>query len=209
MRPPLLIALAVALAATFWLQQGEDTGGVEVAERRGGARQPPADRSGSAARADRSSPHAAQTNETRGSRTSTDNAPEATGAWLVNRVQAWQARRAEVEALPPARAMTTAAPSAWSAAMPPPPPQPPTQSRTADAAPVAPPFPHQWVGRFDDEASGSSKALRRVVISGPVSTWVAREGDVIEGQWRIDQIQERLIRLTYLPLQQSQTVAMK
>jgi hypothetical protein len=38
---------------------------------------------------------------------------------------------------------------------------------------------------------------------------VAREGDVIEGQWRVDQIQERLIRLTYLPLQQSQTVAMK
>lgn len=196
MRSPLLIALAVALAATFWLQQGEDTGGVEVAERRGPARTQPA-------------PHAGRGGDAQGQRATTDKAPEATGAWLVDRVQAWQARRAEVEALPPARAMTTAAPSAWSAAMPPPPPPPPSQNRTADAAPVAPPFPHQWVGRFDDEASGSSKALRRVVISGPVSTWVAREGDVIEGQWRIDQIQERLIRLTYLPLQQSQTVAMK
>ncbi len=132
-----------------------------------------------------------------------------TGAWLVNRVQAWQARRAEVDALPPARAMTAAAPSAWSAAMPPPPPPPPKQAQAADAKPVAPPFPHQWVGRFDDEASGGAKAVRRAVISGPVSTWVAREGDVIEGQWRVDQIQERLIRLTYLPLQQSQTVAMK
>jgi hypothetical protein len=65
------------------------------------------------------------------------------------------------------------------------------------------------VGRFDDEATAGQKALRRAVISGPVSTWVAREGDVIEGQWRIDQIQERLMRLTYLPLQQSQTVALK
>lgn len=209
MRPPLLIALAVALAATFWLQQGEDTGGVEVTERRGPARTQPADRSARVSRTDQPAPHAGRGGDAQGLRASADKAPEATGAWLVNRVQAWQERRAEVEALPPARAMTTAAPSAWSAAMPPPPPPPPSQNRTADAAPVAPPFPHQWVGRFDDEASGSSKALRRVVISGAVSTWVAREGDVIEGQWRIDQIQERLIRLTYLPLQQSQTVAMK
>lgn len=205
MRPPLLIALAVALAATFWLQQGEDTGGVEVAERRGPARAQPADRTGPVSRADLH----ARGGEAQGPRASTDHALAASGAWLVDRVQAWQARRAEIEALPPARAMTAASPSAWSAALPPPPPPPPSQDRAADAAPVAPPFPHQWVGRFDDEPSGGVKAVRRAVISGPVSTWVAREGDVIEGQWRIDQIQERLIRLTYLPLQQSQTVAMK
>lgn len=190
MKPPLLIALAVALAATFWLQQGEGTGGVELAERREGTRPPAADQ--------RSVP-----------RTTSDIAPATTGAWLVDRVQTWQARRAEVEALPVARAMTATTPSAWSAAMPPPPPPPPRQRRVADAAPVAPPFPHQWVGRFDDEPHVGAKALRRAVISGPVSTWVVREGDVIEGQWRIDQIQERLVRLTYLPLQQSQTVTMK
>lgn len=218
MRPPLLIALAVALAATLWLQQGEDTGGVEVAERRGPTRHQAAERPGQASPVDRSAPQGGrggEAREIRGSRATgvtgatTETVPAATGAWLVDRVRTWQARRAETEALPPPRAMTAATPSAWSAALPPPPPPPPQQNNAADAAPVAPPFPHQWVGRFDDEASGGGKALRRAVISGPVSTWVAREGDVIEGQWRIDQIQERLMRLTYLPLQQSQTVAMK
>lgn len=204
MRPPLLIALAVALAATFWLQQGEDTDGVEVAERRGPARAQPADRPGPASRTD----PPARGGEAQGPRETADNTLAASGAWLVDRVQAWEARRAEVEALPSARAMTAASPSAWSAALPPPPPPPPSQNR-AEVAPMAPPFPHQWVGRFDDEPSGGAKAVRRAVISGSVSTWVAREGDVIEGQWRVDQIQERLIRLTYLPLQQSQTVAMK
>jgi len=193
MRRPILIALALALGATFWLQQGEDGDTVEVAERRGSARPQPA------------SPPAASI----GQRAGGDGVDAATAAWLVERVQAWQAVRAQTEALPPARAMTAAAPSGWAPAVPPPPPPPARPARVADAAPVAPPFPHQWVGRFDDEASASSKPLRRVVISGAVSTWVLREGDVIEGQWRIDQIQERLVRLTYLPLQQSQTVAMK
>ncbi|MBU0918259.1 hypothetical protein [Aquabacterium parvum] len=185
MRPPLLIALAVALAATLWLQQGEeDTGDIQVAERpRAGAR-----------------PEVRP--EVR------DTEPAATQAWLVDRVQALQAQRVQVDALPPPRAMSATTPSAWAAAVPPAPPAP-RQARAVDAAPVAPPFPHQWVGRFDDDAMDGKKALRRAVISGPVSTWVAREGDVIEGQWRVDQIQERLMRLTYLPLQQSQTVAMK
>lgn len=208
MRPPLLIALAVALGATLWLQQGEDTSGVELAERRGASRTQPADRSAAAGRADTSTRHAGQSGEAHAPRTRAERAPEAAGAWLVERVQVWRARRAEVESLPPARAMTMATPSAWAAALPPPPP-PPKVDRSAQAEPVAPPFPHQWVGRFDDEASVGSKPVRRAVISGPVSTWVAREGDVIEGQWRVDQIQDRLMRLTYLPLQQSQTVAMK
>lgn len=207
MRPPLLIALAVALGATLWLQQGEDTGGVEIAERRGASRPKPADqmegRSEGKPHADASTRRAGRGDADHGSRKD----PDAAGAWLVDRVQAWRALRAEVDSLPPARAMTPAAPSAWAAALPPPP--APKPERSVDVAPVAPPFPHQWVGRFDDEASAGSKPLRRAVISGPVSTWVAREGDVIEGQWRIDQIQDRLMRLTYLPLQQSQTVAMK
>lgn len=200
MRPPLLIALALALAATWWLQQGEETDGVEVAERRGPARTPSPDHE----RAD-----AGRGGQAFGPRATAEQSSATGGAWLVDRVQAWQARRAEVEALPASRAMTAAAPSAWSAAVPPPPPPPPRSARSADAAPVAPPFPHQWVGRFDDDAIGGEKAVRRAVISGPVSTWVAREGDVIEGQWRVDQIQERLMRLTYLPLQQSQTVALR
>jgi hypothetical protein len=191
MSRPVLIALLVALAATFWLQQTEvDADGadvVEVAERRA----PPA---------------AAAAPGSQAASRQTGGDVQAAQAWLHDRVQAVRATRAQAEALPPPRPMTSAAPSAWAAALPPP---PPASKAAAATQPVAPPFPHQWVGRFDDEATAGQKALRRAVISGPVSTWVAREGDVIEGQWRIDQIQERLMRLTYLPLQQSQTVALK
>jgi hypothetical protein len=212
MRPPLLIALAVALGATLWLQQGEDTSGVELAERRDASRSKPADqqegRSERPPHADASLRRTGRTDAGHGTRKDADRTPDAAGAWLVDRVQAWRAQRAEIESLPLARAMSSATPSGWAAALPPPPPAPKPE-RSADLAPVAPTFPHQWVGRFDDEASAGSKLVRRAVISGPVSTWVAREGDVIEGQWRVDQIQERLMRLTYLPLQQSQTVAMK
>jgi len=79
---------------------------------------------------------------------------------------------------------------------------------------MAPRFPHAWVGRFNDEASPGAAsqpapATARAILAGPSSTWVVAVGDVIEGQWRVDQIQERQMRLTYLPLQQSQTVAMK
>ena len=75
---------------------------------------------------------------------------------------------------------------------------------------MAPPFPHTWVGRFNDEPSSVSTAVvPRAVLVGAHSTWVVRTGDVIEGQWRIDLIQDRSMRLTYLPLQQQQTVAMK
>ncbi len=212
MRPPLLIALAVALGATLWLQQGEeDPGDIEVAERPASARSPAGTRP--QARAD-GRPDASAVPVRQAGRAAPQGAlghdaePAATQAWLVERVRALQAQRAQVDALPPAREMNAATPSAWAMAVPPAPPAP-RQARPVDAAPVAPPFPHQWVGRFDDDAVGGQKALRRAVISGPVSTWVAREGDVIEGQWRVDKIQERLMRLTYLPLQQSQTVAMK
>lgn len=191
MSRPVLIALLVALAATFWLQQTEvDADGadvVEVAERR-------------ATPASAASPGSSLTSRPAGGDVLADQ------AWLQDRVRAVRSIRAQAEALPPPSPMTSAAPTAWAAALPPPPPAP---KAAANIQPLAPPFPHQWVGRFDDEPVGGHKALRRAVISGPVSTWVAREGDVIEGQWRIDQIQERLMRLTYLPLQQSQTVALK
>jgi hypothetical protein len=202
MRRPVLIALLGALAATFWLQQTEvgadDADVVEVVERRAQPAGPTHQNAGPGAQPGRSAVAATPRQAGADARAAQD--------WLRDRVQAVRARRAEADALPPPRPMTSAAPSAWAAAVPPPPAPP---KAAADAKPVAPPFPHQWVGRFDDEAVGGQKALRRAVISGPVSTWVAREGDVIEGQWRIDQIQERLMRLTYLPLQQSQTVALK
>jgi len=58
------------------------------------------------------------------------------------------------------------------------------------------------VGRYVDSAE-------RVVIAGPSTTWVLKVGDVIDGQWRIDTITERQLNVTYLPLNQSRSVAMK
>ena len=87
----------------------------------------------------------------------------------------------------------------WASQRPPPPPPPPVAVAEPPPPPMAPPFPHTWVGRFDDKA----------VVAGRNTTWVVGPGDVIEGQWRVDQVQERQLTLTYLPLNQSQTVAMK
>lgn len=90
---------------------------------------------------------------------------------------------------------------AWASQQPPPP--PPVYAEVAEpAAPVAPTFPHAWVGRYLDP-------LPKAIIAGPTGTWVIAAGDVLEGQWRIDAIQERRMTLTYLPLDQSQTVALK
>lgn len=87
----------------------------------------------------------------------------------------------------------------WSPQQPPAPPPPPPQEAPAPTAPV---FPYAWVGRFVDEAP-------QAVIAGPNGTWVLRKGEVIEGQWRLDSIDERRLTVTYLPLSQEQTVALK
>lgn len=67
---------------------------------------------------------------------------------------------------------------------------------------MAPPFPLAWVGRYLDPAP-------RAIVAGAAGTWVVAEGDVMDGQWRVDAIKERRMTLTYLPLSQSQTVGMK
>ena len=205
MNPRLLIALAAVLGATLWLQRGEGTDadvgvGVELADRSASRRPdaPASDRAiGQARPAGASSPAVASSVTSQGA-----------AQQLVQAVNAREARLHRDRALPPPRAMTSDAPSAWAPVLAPPPPVS-RPTRQAEAAPVAPLFPHQWVGRFDDEDAAGRPRVRRAVISGPVSTWVVRDGDVIEGQWRVDQIQDRLMRLTYLPLQQSQTLAMK
>lgn len=92
--------------------------------------------------------------------------------------------------------------SPWGSQLPPPPPPTPPAPPPPPMEPVAPPFPHAWVGRYVDTAE-------RVVIAGPSTTWVLKVGDVIDGQWRIDTITERQLNVTYLPLNQSRSVAMK
>lgn len=107
---------------------------------------------------------------------------------------AWQRRSTEPWPAAPADARWS-----WASQQPPPPPPPPVQEA---AAPMAPAFPYVWVGRYVDDAP-------RAVIAGPNRTWVLRQGDKIEGQWRVGAVAERQLTVTYLPLNQDQTVALK
>jgi len=135
---------------------------------------------------------------------------------LTQGVTRWQARLAGQ-----GKGVSSAGdPSAWRSMQPPPPPRVVVANAPPPPPPppMAPRFPHAWVGRFNDEAvasaaSGASapapRGIARAVLTGPQSTWVVRAGDVIEGQWRVDRIQDRTMSLTYLPLQQRQTVVMR
>ncbi|MBI2734812.1 MAG: hypothetical protein HYX44_16355 [Aquabacterium sp.] len=135
---------------------------------------------------------------------------------LTQGIARWQARSASGEGAPVLARSGGA--SAWRSVQPPPPPRVVVADSGPPPEPTAPPFPHAWVGRFNDEAlapvaSGASAVrsppLVRAVLAGPQSTWVVRAGDVIEGQWRVDRIQDRTMSLTYLPLKQQQTVVMR
>lgn len=113
---------------------------------------------------------------------------------LAHNVAQWQSRQALVPWAPGLA-------SPWASQQPPPPPPAPVVA-AEPPPPMAPPFPHAWVGRFQDDTA-------RAIVASQDRTWVLTVGDVIDGQWRVDQIQERQMSLTYLPLRQSQTVAMK
>jgi hypothetical protein len=126
---------------------------------------------------------------------------------LVRGARAWQGRSRASSAEPEGSRyglMASTSASAWSAALPPPAPviRPPVPTDTvvvAPSAPTAPRFPHQWVGRFNQGA----------VLSGADATWVVQAGDVIEGQWRVDRVEEHRMSLTYLPLNLTQQVVMR
>ncbi len=226
MRTPLKVALAVAVAGAVWVSTQSSDDGVELAspDKRGA--------SSSASRGGNRNEASERDSKNSGNHRSPKSAQATSGAasnplaWtdaaLAEGVQAWRLRTTEAQALPPARAMTQASPSAWASMAPPPPPK---VKAPPPPPPMAPRFPHEWIGRINDDtvvaktppASASQPALaapiqrpiQRAVLAGPVSTWVVAEGDVIDGQWRVDRIQDRTMTLTYLPLQLSQTVNMK
>lgn len=88
--------------------------------------------------------------------------------------------------------------AAW--APPAPPPPPPAPPPPPPAEPVAPPFPYQLIGRLV-EAEGAV-----ALLSSPAKTLAVKTGEVIDGQWRVDQIHERGLNLTWLPAKLTQSV---
>lgn len=177
------MALGVALAATLWVASHESGDTVEAVKSSGA--------SASSSRAP--APAKAKAEKVMGANEQHEAVRQK--LTLAEDITAWKQRA-------PMGLKTDAELKGWGASLPPPPPPPPPVKQAvvqAPPPPQAPRFPHAWVGRFNDMA----------VISGTQRTWVLAEGQVIDGKWRVDQIQERQMQLTYLPFKQAQTVAMQ
>lgn len=83
----------------------------------------------------------------------------------------------------------------WTPPPPPPPPPPPAP------APVAPPIPFVFVGKKLEAGAWE------IYLSHGEQTLVVHKGQVVEGMYRIEKIDPPHMQLTYLPLNQVQTVS--
>jgi hypothetical protein len=81
---------------------------------------------------------------------------------------------------------------------PPPPPPPPEQPAPP---PVAPPLPYAFLGK---KLEGDTW---EVFLSRAEQTFIARTGQILENDWRVDKIAPPTLALTYLPLGLPQTLS--
>lgn len=79
-------------------------------------------------------------------------------------------------------------------APPPPPPPPPP-------APTAPPLPFTYMGRYEDPP----KLL--VILASGNKVYTVSEGEVIDGNYRVDRITDSAVELVYLPLNINQSLS--
>lgn len=85
---------------------------------------------------------------------------------------------------------------------PPPPPPPPPQDPVPEPAPVAPPVPFTYFGRYDDPPT------RIVVLAKGEQIYTVSEGDVIDETYRVEHIADGSVSLVYLPLGTNQSIRM-
>lgn len=78
------------------------------------------------------------------------------------------------------------------AGLPPPPPPPPPQ---------APPLPFVYMGRLDEDQNMT------VFLTAGDRNLVVKPGDVIDNTYKIEQVTDSAVVLTYLPMNQQQTLA--
>lgn len=102
-------------------------------------------------------------------------------------------KRRDAVAGEPGNVFTT---KTWYVAPPPPPPAPPVPP----PPPTAPPLPFTYLGQFQD----GGKAEIFLVKDDRVLT--VRQGDIVEGNYRVDGIVGSKLELTYLPLGIKQTL---
>lgn len=89
----------------------------------------------------------------------------------------------------------------WYVAPPPPPPAPPP-APVAPPPPMAPPLPFAFLGKLQEP-----ERLRVFLLRGE-RTYTVSEGDVLDGAYRVERVTDAQISLTYLPLNQTQTLAL-
>ena len=84
----------------------------------------------------------------------------------------------------------------------------PSKAQAAAAAepppvPVAPPFPYAYLGGLSEDG------VRTTFFAQGERVLPVKAGDTVDAVYRIDQMTETLMTLTYLPLNQSQTVPLR
>jgi len=173
----LAAALAVSVAATLWAAQ-TDSEDAELAQPVAATRRSPAPGlQATPAAAQRRATEPSASASAAGGRPAQEWAPAERGAWAP------------------------AGPGQFAAWAPPaPPPPPPAPPPPPPAAPVAPPFPYQLIGRLVE--GDTAVAL----LSSSSKTLAVKTGELVDGQWRVDQIHERGLHLTWLPAKLTQSV---
>jgi len=90
---------------------------------------------------------------------------------------------------------------------PPPPPAPPPAAPAPPPPPVAPPMPYQMIGRVVE--GDGAKAVEVALLAGPNKALSVKRGDVIDGQWRVEQVTASGASLTWLPAKLPQTIVFR
>jgi len=83
------------------------------------------------------------------------------------------------------------------------PPTDPLFAAWSPPPPRAPNFPYQLMGRMEE--GGVAQAL----LSGPLRSFGVRAGDVIDGQWRVEQVGATGVKLVWIPGGLPQTLSFK
>jgi hypothetical protein len=100
-----------------------------------------------------------------------------------------------------------APPSQFAAWSPPPPPPVVAAPPAPPPPPMAPPFPYQLIGRLVEGEGRSEQA--QALLAGPTRSVAVKAGEVVDGQWRVDQIGANQVSLTWLPAQLKQTISFR
>ncbi|MEO5658481.1 MAG: hypothetical protein ABIQ90_01610 [Polaromonas sp.] len=95
-------------------------------------------------------------------------------------------------------------PHSWVSPPPPAPRPPPPPPPAPPPKPVAPPLPFSFVGLLDEKG-----VARRVFLSKGEQLIIVKANDVLENRYRVDQITESSVDLTYLPLNQKQSISIQ